>query len=863
MGYSLENHRERYLRVFLLAFITAGVIFLPFVIMDKGLFLYYGDFNVQQIPFNMLAHDAIRSGNVFWSWTTDLGANFLGSYSFYMLGSPFFYLTLPFPSAAVPYLIAPLLCLKMAVAALTGYAFIRRFVKSPDAALIGGLLYAFSGFSAYNIFFNHFHDAMAFFPLLLIALEELVINNRKGAFALAVALCAIVNYFFFFGEVTFVILYFFVRCFSPDFKVNFRKVLCIGLEAVLGVGVAAFMLLPSALAIVDNPRVDSPLTGFGYLFYSNVQRYGLIIQSFFFPPDIPARPNFFPDSNAKWGSVAGYLPLFSMAGVIVFIRDMKRHWAKRLVLICIFMAFIPILNSAFYAFNSSYYARWYFMPILIMAFMTAFVLDSGRDGERGRMDLLYGVKWCFVIILAFSVIGVLPSGDKEGNLVFGQLPASQPKFWTNVVLALLFILVTVYLVTYRSSHRRFLTRCIAGVCIASFLCTGSMLIFGRTIGFSYHQVAEMGIRGRDNFDLPPLEDGFYRIDVFKGMDNYPMFWQMPTIQAFHSIVPASTMAFYDSIGVQRDVASRPDIAYHGLRGLLSVKYLFCPTYNEDDDPKVPGFEYYDTQNDMRIYENKAFIPMGYTYDYYVDKATYEKQAENKRDRLMLKGLYLSDFQIKRYGSLLKPLPGDASFDVSDDAYLADCEARRQETAYSFVTDNTGFTARSDLSRENLLVFSVPYDAGWTAMVNGSPAQIEEVNVGFMAVRVPAGESVIRFDYTPPGLLDGLGLTVTALFLLALYLVIWMLLERKYPQRFGVRAGQHLYGLDLLDSVKANDAYISQLSSKIAGYPQTARPAGQKDAGLMDFDMPADRFDPPAGGDGGDNGPQTDGKDTIV
>lgn len=47
-----------------------------------------------------------------------------------------------------------------------------------------------------------------------------------------------------------------------------------------------------------------------------------------------------------------------------------------------------------------------------------------------------------------------------------------------------------------------------------------------------------------------------RIDVYDGMDNQAMFFQMPTIQAFHSIVPGSVMEFYPTIGIQRDVATR-------------------------------------------------------------------------------------------------------------------------------------------------------------------------------------------------------------------------------------------------------------------------------------------------------------------
>ena len=111
---SLGKPRERALLSFLLPLAGAALLFLPFLILDKGYFIYYGDFNVQQIPFYQMAHDSVRAGNFAWNWTTDLGANFVGSYSFYLLGSPFFWLTIPFPSAAVPYLMGPLLILKFA-----------------------------------------------------------------------------------------------------------------------------------------------------------------------------------------------------------------------------------------------------------------------------------------------------------------------------------------------------------------------------------------------------------------------------------------------------------------------------------------------------------------------------------------------------------------------------------------------------------------------------------------------------------------------------------------------------------------------------------------------------------------------------
>ena len=135
-------------------------------------------------PFTRLAHDAVRSGNLGWSHLTDLGANFVGSYSFLPAGQPLFLADHPLPPrSGVQYLMGPLLILKFACATLTGYIYIHRYTKNQDSALIAAVLYAFSGFSVYNIFFNHFHEAIVFFPLLLAALDEYMATRRRGLFA--------------------------------------------------------------------------------------------------------------------------------------------------------------------------------------------------------------------------------------------------------------------------------------------------------------------------------------------------------------------------------------------------------------------------------------------------------------------------------------------------------------------------------------------------------------------------------------------------------------------------------------------------------------------------------------------------------
>ena len=366
----LKPQKEKYGSTFVIAIIVAMALFVPYMIMSEGYFIFYGDFNVQQIPFYQMCHKAIREGNVLWNWNTDLGVNFIGSYSFYLLGSPFFWLTIPFPNSFVPYLMGPLLILKFACAALTGAMYIRRFTRTSDAARLGGILYAFSGFSIYNIFFNHFHEAIIVFPLLLLALELLITENRRFVFAVVVCLCAVSNYFFFFGMVVFCVIYYIVRVSSGVVKFKISSFLVLAFEAVLGLGLSSILLLPSIMAITSNYRVTEFLTGWSAIMYGKEQIYANILQCFFFPPDIPARPVFFPGADVKWSSLGGWLPVFSMVGVFTWFANRKKTWLSRVVGICIFMALVPILNSTFYAFNTSYYARWFYMPILMMSLMT-------------------------------------------------------------------------------------------------------------------------------------------------------------------------------------------------------------------------------------------------------------------------------------------------------------------------------------------------------------------------------------------------------------------------------------------------------------------------------------------------------------
>ena len=347
------------------------------------------------------------------SWATDLGSGVMNAYSFYLYGSPFFWLSVLLPQSWLPYMMVPLLVLKFGVAGGGAYLYLRRYVKNANYAVLGACLYALSGFAVYNVFFNHFVDVVALFPYLLWALDEAIYENRHGLFAFWVAVNLLNNYFFFVGQVIFLCIYFVCKLTAKDFRLTGRKFGHLLWESVLGVAMGCLLLFPAVLSLLQNPRTIDLSSGWGFLTYAKVQQYLAILLSWILPPDSPYLTSVWSEGVIKWTSMTAYLPLCSLAGAMAYWRSRKADSKKRIVAVCAVCALVPVLNSAFYALNSSYYARWYYMPTLILAAMTVNALE---DPDVDLDAPARGIGWIMLATLVFC--GSARAGRYHRDMVF-------------------------------------------------------------------------------------------------------------------------------------------------------------------------------------------------------------------------------------------------------------------------------------------------------------------------------------------------------------------------------------------------------------------------------------------------------------
>ena len=768
-----QSHKKFWQAVGLCA-LTAAIFFLPFYILDGGFFHYAGDFNSQQITFYRYMNGFVKGAgypdsafagaphNTF-SWATDLGSGVMNAYSFYLYGSPFFWLSVLLPQSWLPYMMVPLLVLKFGVAGGGAFLYLRRYVKNENYAVLGACLYALSGFAVYNVFFNHFVDVVALFPYLLWALDEAIYENRHGLFAFWVAVNLLNNYFFFVGQVIFLCIYFVCKLTAKDFRLTGRKFGHLLWESVLGVAMGCLLLFPAVLSLLQNPRTIDLSSGWGFLTYAKVQQYLAILLSWILPPDSPYLTSVWSEGVIKWTSMTAYLPLCSLAGAMAYWRSRKADSKKRIVAVCAVCALVPVLNSAFYALNSSYYARWYYMPTLILAAMTVNALE---DPDVDLDAPARGIGWIMLATLVFAVVPV--RDDTTGTWSFGVLKNPE-QFFVVLGFGLLGLALYRYLCGIWRQNSRFAQRMTAAVLV--FACVFSMVHIGIGKFGQWHTDSDLVEQDTNALLLKnDLPEGDYRIDTYKIHDNIGMWLDKSCLQYFGSTAAPSILSFYPGLGVKRDVRSEPEIANYALRGLLSVEYLITtPEKRESfEDEADAGWTYLADVDGYTLYHNDNYVPMGFTYDYYITEESYETTIKNTRANLLMRALVLSEEDAAVYGKYLKKLPEEKRNDLWYDTYISDCADRRASACRVFQMTNSGFHAEITLKKDNLVFFSVPYDDGFTAYVNGKETEVIRVDEGLMAVLAPAGENTIDFVYQADGYSLASKVSLAALAVFVLY-----------------------------------------------------------------------------------------------
>ncbi len=431
------------------------------------------------------------------------------------------------------------------------------------------------------------------------------------------------------------------------------------------------------------------------------------------------------------------------------------------------------------------------MPLLFMALATAIELEEQDYGE-----LRAGAAVCFAADLIFALIAILPSKAKDGTVAWFRIMEYPELFWVGMIFTLVQVPFVVYLIWIYPLRRQVTERAADGTPPANpvpdsnfllprrFVALTALMCLITTMGVVFNGntliARSGGTKWHDQLSnapvLPvstePSEGGvFARAEADGSSTNYEMVWGYPTLHCFQSTVNPSIFRFYEAIGVSRTVDSKMDLSRAGARALLSGRYYLenaqiSQKNSYTDKGGIKGYVYAGNSNGFNIYENTNFIPMGFTFDSYITEDEYAGIADRTlADRILTRELILGADDAETYSHLLRK--GSPDLPVSDQAFADNCTARAGTACTAFSFTKNGFTATAKLDKENLVFFSVPYDKGFTAYVDGVKTPLIRADFGLMAIDVPAGEHNIEFRYFPAGMKVCTGISAVAALILAI------------------------------------------------------------------------------------------------
>ena len=771
-------------RLFGAACLLALCALAPAIFPYGGRMVTRGDFMEQQIPFILETRRMLRSGVPLWDWNSFLGANFLGSYAFYTLGSPFVWLLVPLPEAAIPYGISVMAVLKHAVAAVTAFLYLRRFTRESRWAQAGALLYAFSGFSIINTQFYHFMDVVAVFPLLLCALEGALTERRRwGMLALACALNATVNYYFFWNSALFVVLYAACRLCARDVRPRlcFRLVLRIVCECALGSLMAAWLLFPAAMAALSLTRTSAEVSLSlldTYTLSKALERLRVLIM----PIESGVVHAFYGDA-ASWSSTSAYLPLVGIVPAVWFFGRRPKGWLHALLAALVLASLLPAVNRLFTLGANDVYTRWWYAFALALCvpavrFMEALPHSQAADLRRMRAALFATLAVTLVItlptLLPARLLEAMAAAEltplrKAGAMLLTNRQASNYApdafrllAWGLTALNSLALLLMLYPQAVRRLSARpvlfFLPLAVTIVAnYAGFIAVNDTLVptretQGYTASLDYYAhhvlLAEQPVLPGTTYD--------HRVDAPPKLRNYGMQINRPSITQFHSLRSHHLNDFV-YLGGFTHVTESPDIGPPdqqdgAIRALLGVRTYY--NYDPEHYQGAPeGFAAAGQVGTTAVYHSESALPLGFAYDCYTTLAHVIPTPDTMAS-IMLRSVILRDADLDALRDRLphaSELPGRENLPWREAAAL-----RAAEGCYDVAATPRGLTAKIDLAQDRLVCFTTSYDEGWSATVDGQPATLYTVNLGMLGVWVPAGQGIdIVLTYWPRGLTAGL------------------------------------------------------------------------------------------------------------
>jgi uncharacterized membrane protein YfhO len=671
---------------------------------------------------------------------------------------------------------------KTLIAGLLFFRFLQLRGLTFGASLLGSLLLAFSSYMCTGSCWIVSADETVGFTFLLFAMEEAISGGRWIYIPFAVALTGLITVFHFYLSAVLLCLYVPTRLFELH---GWRPVelgsACarLALFAFLGVGLAAVICFGSAQSILNSPRGSGTIGNFTWaptpaIFQLESPVYYVTAALRPFSTDMLGTGDEF------WGWTNYFEAPMTYCGLLCLLMVPQAFIGasrRQRILYGLFLSFVfvpvifPWFRYLFWIFKGGYFRAFSLFAVLgiITLSMTAF----SRYTQRKPLNLwILGAS----LLLLLSVL-YLPNHEIQ-MLISKQLKQT---------VAICLILYAALLIIGQIAKRQSITGS-----IILFLTAIELVHFDR-ITVNRPTVTKQEMNERVGFndetvdairDIKASDSSFFRITKTWGSGpatrpsiNDAMVFNYYGTLSYSSFNNLNYIKFLLAV----DAVSSADIATEaqwtpGLVGQPLLSTFACEKYVLTKTP-VPfetaeQFEFMRRYGNIYLFRDKMGLPFGLAFDRYIPEDLFLHLPSQAKPEALLHGVVLSQ-QDAAHQSGLSQLSFDELMQQMSLGSIPDALAERRATAMNMHSfRQTRIDGMIRLNQNGIVLFQMPFDAGWHAFSDGRAISTLKVNGGLLGVALKDGEHRIELRYQPPLLYAGAGVTLLSVGVLLLSLWKW-------------------------------------------------------------------------------------------
>lgn len=626
---SEEAKRRRYYLVYTIAFcFTACCCFSWFLLSNRSLIwqmdgwsqyfkaLAYYSIYLREIVRQLLTKHQLVIPD--WDFYIGEGGDILNSLHYYVIGDPIALLAALIPMKYMHwfYSFSSILRLYLSGIAFSVLCF-GTGRKNKMAILAGALAYSLCYWGVLNAARHpYFLNPMIYFPLMILGIEKIIRNERPYLFVAMAAVSAASNFYFFYMIALLAVVYALIRlailC-GKDYGQALRKLLTMGGLALLGVCIAAVILLPVMSMFLSDSRlgVAQPFRLFYPLSYYS---------------QLPAAVIEFRDPY--WLCLGMSAPTV-LCTFLLFVKKQREPLLKVLLAVCCLITLFPIggriLNGMSYITN-----RWCWAFVLLMIYIMVKEWDVlfrlGR--QEWRILLVLSILYSLLIILckesrSLNAYTVLPLFFIA--LLIVRRPEGQKGIWNREAMLILLAAANLFLGAFWKFSPR--GSDYAAECIPNSL-------------------IENGWKDNESIVVKRIADEYYPRYSGTLTHNVNMINRISNTGYYFSISIPSVNEYRNDLSMRENLFQQ----YSGYDdrttavGLAAVDYYVRAA---GDDSFLPyGYEYVGTDSGFRteydIYRNLNALPLGYCYDARITDEMWAGMDPVQRQEIQLKAALIDE-----------------------------------------------------------------------------------------------------------------------------------------------------------------------------------------------------------------------------